>query len=163
MKNKILTIVLIFSLAVNAATLATVGYHAWRNRCLTQSGPCPLNPSDRHLYESLGLSAGQTAQMAALAHAFHQRLGELDSQVREKRNLLIDLLGKDRPNPTRTESIRREIAGVQDEIQKEVIAHVAEAKKLMNTDQQQRFIALMRASSNDGRPHPPLFGNGGHP
>lgn len=161
MKQKNLTIILILSLAVNVATLATVGYHYWRNTCLTPAAPCPLNPSDRHLYESLGLSSEQTARMAALAQSFHRRLGELDAAVEAKRNLLIDLLGDESPDPAKTEATRKEIAGLQDEIQKEVIAHIAAAKKVMNADQQKRFIALLRTSANSGRSNSPISLNGG--
>jgi len=162
MKRQTLTAILILSLAVNVATLATVGYHYWRNTCLTPAAPCPLNPSDRHLYESLGLSSEQTARMAALAQSFHRRLGELDSAVEAKRNLLIDLLGEESPDPAKTEAIRKEIAGLQDEIQKAVILHIAEAKKVMNADQQRRFIELLRLSSNNGRVNSPLSMNGGN-
>jgi len=162
MKRQTLTVILILSLAVNVATLATVGYHYWRNTCLTPAAPCPLNPSDGHLYESLGLSSEQTARMAKLAQSFHRRLGELDSAVGAKRNLLIDLLGEESPDPARTETIRKEIAGLQDEIQKAVILHIAEAKKVMNADQQRRFIELLRLSSNNGRVNSPLSMNGGN-
>jgi len=162
-KQRYLMIVLTLSLAVNAATLATVGYHYWRNTCITSSAPCPLNPSDRHLYESLGLSSEQTARMAVLAQSFHRRMGELDSAVGAKRNLLIDLLGEERPDPVRTEAVRKEIAGLQDEIQKEVITHITVAKKEMNTDQRRRFIELLRLSSNNnGRANSPLSMNGGN-
>jgi len=59
----------------------------------------------------------------------------------------------------RTEALRKEIAGYQDEIQKEVIAHIAESKKIMNPDQQKRFIELLRASSDKGRAHSPFTKN----
>jgi len=62
----------------------------------------------------------------------------------------------------RTETIRKEIAGYQDEIQKEVIALIAESKKIMNPDQQKRFIELLRTSSNNGREISPFSMNGGN-
>ena len=156
MKQKYLLIVLVLSLVVNVSVLATVGYHYYRNICLTPTAPCPLNPSDSHLYESLGLSSEQTARMATLAQSFHGRLGELGSAVEVKRNLLIDLLGKDAIDPGGSEAVRKEIASLQDEIQKEVIAHIAESKKIMNPDQQERFIELLRTSSHNGRVHSPF-------
>ena len=156
MKGKLLVIVLTLSLVVNASAVATIGYHYWRNSCLTPSAPCPLNPEDRHPYQDLGLSPGQLAKMASLSDSFHRRLGELESAVTAKRNLMIDLLGEDVIDLPRTEAIRKEIAGYQDEIQKEVITHIAESKKIMNPDQQKRFIELLRASSNNGRMNSPF-------
>jgi hypothetical protein len=162
MKGKLLIVVLTLSLAVNASAVATIGYHYWRNTCITPSAPCPLSPEDQHPYQNLGLSPGQLAKMASLAQSFHGRLNELESAVATKRNIMIDLLGEDVIDLPRTEAIRKEIAGYQDEIQKEVIAHIAESKRVMNRDQQKRFIELLRTSSNHGQSNVPLSMNGGN-
>ena len=156
MKGKLLIVVLTLSLIVNASAVATIGYHYWRNTCLTPSAPCPLNQEDHYLYQYLGLSLEQLAKMASLADSFHRRLNELEAAIEAKRNLLIDLLGEEKIDLPRTETIRKEIAGYQDEIQKEVIAHIAESKKIMTSDQQKRFIELLRASSNNGRVNSPF-------
>jgi Spy/CpxP family protein refolding chaperone len=151
MRGKLLIVVLTLSLAVNASTVATIGYHYWRNSCLTPSAPCPLSPADRHPYQDLGLSPDQMTQMASMAQSFHSRLNELEGAVETKRNLLIDALGKEKIDLPRTEAIRKEIAVFQDEIQKEVIAHIAESKKIMTPDQQKRFVELLRVSSTNGQ------------
>ncbi|MDA8126227.1 MAG: periplasmic heavy metal sensor [Deltaproteobacteria bacterium] len=163
MKKKILWIVLTLSLAVNISGLGTIGYHYWRNTCITPAAPCPLNPEDAHLYQSLGLSPDQLAKMTALAGSFHRRLNELEAAVADKRNLLIDALGEEKTDLSKTETLRKEIAGYQDEIQKEVITHIAESKKIMTPDQKKRFIELLRVSSNNGRVHSPFSPNGGNP
>ncbi|MCX5819242.1 MAG: periplasmic heavy metal sensor [Deltaproteobacteria bacterium] len=156
MKGKLLIVVLTLSLVVNASAVATIGYHYWRNTCLPPSAPCPLNQEDHYLYQDLGLSPGQLAKMASLANSFHRRLNELEAGIEAKRNLLIDCLGEKEIDLPRTEAIRKEIAGFQDELQKEVIAHIAESKKIMNPAQQKRFIELLRTSSNNGRDHSPF-------
>jgi len=94
--------------------------------------------------------------MVSLARAFHGRLNELEAGIEAKRNLLIDCLGKDEIDLRRTETIRKEIASYQEEVQKEVIAHIAESKKIMTSAQQKRFIELLRASSNNGRLNSPF-------
>ena len=129
MKGKLLIIVLTLSLAVNASAVATIGYHYWRNACLTPSAPCPLNEGEHHPYQDLGLSPEQLARMTALAGSFHHRLNELEGAVETKRNLLIDCLGENQIDLPRTEALRKEIAGYQDEIQKEVIAHIADVEE----------------------------------
>ena len=156
MKGKLLIIILTLSLAVNASAIATIGYHYWRNVCLTPSAPCPLNQEDRYAYQELGLSPEQLAKMTSLARSFHGRLNELGAAVEARRNLLIDCLGENQIDLPRTEALRKEIAGYQDEIQKEVIAHIAESKKIMTPDQQKRFIELLRASANNGQVHSPF-------
>ena len=156
MKGKLLIVVLTLSLAVNASAVATIGYHYWRNACFTPSAPCPLNPEDHHPYQDLGLSPEQLAKMTQMAQSFHGRLNELEAAIETKRNLLINLLGEKEIDLPRTETIRKEIAAFQDEVQKEVITHIAESKKIMTSGQQKRFIELLRTSSNNGRDHSPF-------
>ena len=38
------------------------------------------------------------------------------------------------------------MAGIQDEIQKEVIEHILETRKILDVEQQQQFFDLMRQS-----------------
>lgn len=84
---------------------------------------------------------------------FERRLFE---RIDARRNLLIDSLGEKEIDLPRTEAIRKEIAAFQDEVQKEVIAHIAESKKIMNPAQQKRFIELLRTSSNNRRVYSPF-------
>jgi Spy/CpxP family protein refolding chaperone len=156
MKGKWLIVVLTLSLAVNASAIGTIGYHYWRNTSFMPSEPCPLNPEDRYAYQNLGLAPEQLAQMTLLAGSFHRRLDELGAAIETKRNLLIDCLGEEKIDLLRTETLRKEIAGYQDQIQKEVIAHIAESKKIMTPEQQRRFIELLRTSSDYGRSHSPF-------
>ena len=145
MRSKWLTFTLILSLAVNAAVLATMGYHYYVNAFTSPSAPCPMPPGDSHLYQSLGLSNTQLAKMEPLAREFHGRIAELGAAMGEKKETLVTLLQKD-GDPVKIENLRKEMAGIQDEIQKEVIAHITELKKILDPGQQKRFFDLMRQS-----------------
>ena len=150
MKSNWLTIVLFLSLAINAGVLATMGYHYYVNASAPSSAPCPISPGDSHLYQSLGLSNAQLAKMEPLAQKFHGRLGELAALMEEKKGLLMDLLQKE-GDPVRIEELRKEMAGIQDEIQREVISHIIETKKILDAKQQQRFFDLMKQSMTTGK------------
>ncbi|MHB8908608.1 MAG: Spy/CpxP family protein refolding chaperone [Syntrophales bacterium] len=156
-----LIVVLILSLAVNASAVATVGYHYWRNTCFTPSVPCPLNQEDHHPYQDVCLSPEQLTKMESLSKSFHSRLRGLEELIATKRNLLLDLLGEKEIDPSKIEVVRKEMAGYQDDIQKEVIAHIGESKKILNPEQQKQFIELLRASSNRGQLNSPFPINGG--
>jgi Spy/CpxP family protein refolding chaperone len=145
MKSKWLIIILFLSLAINVGVLATTGYHYCRNLPLTPSAPCPVSPGDEHLYQSLGLSGLQLSRMEPLAQIFHDRLAELGSRMEQKKARLVDLLQKN-DDPATMEGLRKEMASIQDEIQKEVIVHVIETKKILDPGQQQKFFDLMRQS-----------------
>ncbi len=62
-----------------------------------------------------------------------------------KKELLIDLLQKE-SDPMGIEKLRKEMAGIQDEIQNEVIVHITETKKILDPKQQERLFELMRQS-----------------
>jgi len=145
MRSKWLTFILILSLGVNAAVLATMGYHYYLSASTKTLAPCPLSPGDSHLYQSLGLSNLQLSKMEPLAKKFHGRLAELAALMEEKKETLTDLLQKD-SDPASIENLRREMASTQDEIQREVISHITELRKILDPDQQQRFFDLMRQS-----------------
>ena len=143
MKSKWLTVVLVLSLAINAGVLVSMGYHYYVNASTPSSPPCPMSPGDSHLYQSLGLSNLQLSKMEPLAQKFHGRLAELGAAMEEKKEALVTLLQKN-SDPVKIENLRKEMAGIQDEIQKEVIVHIMESKKILDPDQQQRFFDLMR-------------------
>ena len=145
MRSKWLTFILILSLGVNAAVLATMGYHYYLSASTKTLAPCPLSPGDSHLYQSLGLSNLQLSKMEPLAQKFHSRLAELAALMEEKKETLTDLLQKD-SDPASIENLRREMASTQDEIQREVISHITELRKILDPNQQQRFFDLMRQS-----------------
>ena len=145
MRSKWLILILILSLAINAGVLVSMGYHYYVNASTPSSAPCPMSPGDSHLYQSLGLSKVQLSKMEPLAQKFHARLAELGARMEEKKETLTDLLQKD-SDPASIENLRKEMAGIQDEIQKEVIVHIMESKKILDPNQQQRFFDLMRQS-----------------
>src|SRR4030065_2200526 len=145
MRPKWLVFILILSLAINAGVLVSMGYHYYVNASTPSSAPCPMSPGDSHLYQSLGLSKVQLSKMEPLAQKFHERLAELGTLMERKKETLTVLLHKDR-DPASIENLRKEMAGVQDEIQKEVIVHIMESKKILDPNQQQRFFDLMRQS-----------------
>jgi Spy/CpxP family protein refolding chaperone len=104
-----------------------------------------MSPGDSHLYQSLGLSNLQLSKMEPLAQKFHGRLAELGTHMEEKKETLTNLLQKD-SDPASIENLRKEMAAIQDDIQKEVISHIMESKKILDPIQQQRFFDLMRQS-----------------
>jgi len=150
MRSKWLIFVLVLSLAINAAVLATTAYHYYLSSYAKTLVPCPLSPGDSHLYQSLGLSDAQLSKMEPLAQKFHSRLAELGAAMERKRELLVDLLAKDE-DPASIEKLRREMAGIQDEIQREVISHIIETRKILDAKQQQRFFDLMKQTMAIGK------------
>ncbi|MBP1715934.1 MAG: hypothetical protein H6Q42_4137 [Deltaproteobacteria bacterium] len=150
MNKKGLMVVLVLSLAVNISILGTSGYHYYRNSGWMGSTPCPLSSTHEHLYQELGLSAIQLSQMEPLAKKFHERLAELRKAMKGKNSRLVELLGQKEIDQGQIEGLRKDMADIQDEIQKEVIAHIVESKRIFDPKQQERFLTLMRQSMAEG-------------
>jgi Spy/CpxP family protein refolding chaperone len=143
MKGKVIIFVLVVSLAINAAVLGAMTYHYYREAYLAKGAPCPLSPAHQHLYQQLGLSSTQLAQMEPMAQKFHEKLSQLETAVRARNERLVVLLGQKEIDPAQVEGLRKEISGLQDEIQKEVIAHIFETKKILDPKQQKQFFTLI--------------------
>jgi Spy/CpxP family protein refolding chaperone len=146
MRTKWWTLILIFSLAINAAVLGVCGYRYYRYTCGAPSAYCPLSPGDQHFYQGLGLSDAQLERMAPLARTFHAKLDKLSRETERKRELLVDLLSLKEVDSGRIESLRKDMAGIQDQIQKEVITHLLDVREILNPEQKEVFFTLLRRS-----------------
>jgi Spy/CpxP family protein refolding chaperone len=131
-------------LAINAAIMGTLGYHYFIKQPQRDSVTC-FSTGNGHLYQSLGLTGSQLEKMESIAHAFHGRMDEMKASVEQKKDLLIDLLQRG-DAPDRIDGLRAEMASIQDAIQKEVISHIEDIKKVLNSKQQEQFFSLMRQS-----------------
>jgi hypothetical protein len=152
MNKKGIMIVLVLSLAMNASILGTMGYHYYWNPLSSSSTPCPLSSTHQHLYQELGLSTGQLSKMEPLAKIFHARLTDLAAAMKGKNSRLVELLRQKDADQGQVEGLRKEMAVIQDEIQKEVIAHILDSKKILDSKQQEHFFDLMRQSMAEGNP-----------
>lgn len=146
MKNKWMVMVLVLSIGMNTAALAVGGYNWYFARHLSSTALHSPDNMEHHFYEVLGLTPGQLARMTPMAARFHESLENLHSEMGEKKESMINLLGGEGASPTRIEALRVEMAAIQDNIQKTVIAHVLDVKEILDSRQRERFIDLLRES-----------------
>lgn len=146
MRNRWVAMILVLSLAVNAAVLVVAGYGYYHNsrQPSTAAGHSP--EGDHHFYEKLGLTPAQLAKMTPMAAAFHESLKSLHSEMDQKKDVMISLLEGEDVAPTRIEALRIEMAAIQDGIQKTVIVHVFDVKEILDSGQRERFFDLLRQS-----------------
>ena len=146
MKNRWIAMLLVLSLAMNTAVLTAAGYKYYkRNRELSEA---TLHSRERnyHFYEKLGLTPVQLAKMNPMANTFHKSLKSLHSDMEAKKNAMINLLSGENVSPAKIEEIRKEMATIQDSIQKVVIAHVLDVKEVLDPSQRKRFFELLSKS-----------------
>ena len=146
MQNRWMAMILVLSLAMNTAVLTVAGYKYYkRNRDLSEA---TLHSQERnyHFYEKLGLTPVQLAKMNPMANTFHKSLKSLHSDMEAKKIAMINLLSGENVSPARIEEIRKDMATIQDRIQKVVIAHVLDVKEILNPIQRKRFFELLSKS-----------------
>jgi Spy/CpxP family protein refolding chaperone len=146
MMTKSLGFFLAVSLAINVFLVATMEFPSSRSTWVTPStpsAPCPISEGDHHLYQVLGLSTDQLAKVQPLAQRFHDRLQTLQKDMEIEKALLVQLLAKENVDHGQTEELRKAMASIQDEIQKEIISHILELKEVLAPQQRERFFALV--------------------
>lgn len=144
--------VLIVSLAMNAAFVAVAGYGYFHNFGRMSSDTGHLAEKGSHFYEMLGLTQDQLTQMTPMAESFHKQLNRLHAEMGIKKESMIRMLRGERATEEDLEALRREMAAIQDRIQKEVIAHIIHVKELLDSDQQKHFFDLLHESMTQDRP-----------
>lgn len=140
MRKKLLILVAIFLVGFGVFLIAA-RYQFWRaEKTHRHEGG---QSSCYFLHKHLSLSESQKARMEALDKPFRSKVNQLKAELRQKRDELSALLLE--PNPT-AESINAkldEIATLQVELQKVVVAHLLEIKEILTPEQQKRFFAMI--------------------
>ena len=146
MKHRWIVMILVLSLAVNAAAMAVGGYNYYRKVHLSTKAVSPSPEKEHHFYQVLGLRQAQLAKIDPMAKLFHGRLESLHSVMGAKKDLLVSLLGQENVAHTEIEKLREEMAAIQDNIQRIVISHILDVKATLDRNQQEQFLKLLHKS-----------------
>lgn len=146
MQIRWMNMVVIVSVAMNAAFIAAAGYGFFHNRSTPSPGMSFHSKKSHHFYEVLELSQTQLAQMMPLAASFHEQLDRLHAEMEIRKEDMVNILREKEGAEERVEQLRREMATIQDTIQKLVIAHILDVKTILDSSQQERFFKLLHES-----------------
>lgn len=147
MKRKLLALGLIVLTLANVAGLLTMGVRRCRDWCqMAEYGSMDggREPQDG-LRRELGLSEEQAARFTVLREAFQTNLARIRPTLQGKREELAQLLAAPDPDRARIEAVVAEINSLQAELQKQVIQHLLDEKKVLTPAQQQKFLTIIRA------------------
>jgi len=152
MQNRWISMVLIASVAMNAAFVAIAGYGYFHNRSLLCSRMGRPFDKDHHFFEVLALTPTQLQKITPLAESFHAQLNRLHAEMGIKKEAMLGVLRDETAADDRIEALRREMAAIQERIQKTVIAHIFDVKAILDAAQQERFFSMLRDSMIEERP-----------
>lgn len=83
-------------------------------------------------------------EIARIMDRFVGAIDSLPTRPRQKRELLLNLLTREEVDAGAVEGLRKDMAGIQDQIQREVIAHILDMKKILDSEQETHFFQLLQ-------------------
>jgi Spy/CpxP family protein refolding chaperone len=98
----------------------------------------------RGYLDLISLSAEQKQKVELIRKDFFPKLDHIRRELQIKRLQLNDLIFAAEPDLKAIEIKASEIAGLQTELEKEVIDHILQEKELLTEDQQKQFHMILR-------------------
>jgi Spy/CpxP family protein refolding chaperone len=141
MKRKLIILGAILLIAINVSVLATIGY---RWKCGQSGEMCQGCPPGEYLRQQLSLSDSQKQRMEALRKEFDEKSLKIRETLNYKRNELVELLSLSQTDSYKIDNLAKEIGMAQTELEKEVVNHLLQEKKILTPEQQKRFLDLIQ-------------------
>lgn len=141
MKRKLVILGAVLLIAINVSVLATVGYH-WK--CNGGNKMCGGCAPGVYICQKLSLSDSQKQDMEACRKVFTEGIDKKKEILNLKRNKLLELISQPAPEKEKIDSLLEEIGTAQTELEKDVVNHILHEKGLLNTEQQRKFLDLIK-------------------
>jgi Spy/CpxP family protein refolding chaperone len=154
-KDNLLKYILAVSLLLNFSLLGAAGYTYYQQNWHPPGpfgygapGRIPVGSSSiqPHLFEALSLKPEQRKLFEQKAPLFHEALDKQREDVEQLRRSLFDLMVAEHPDSKAIETTIAEINGVQEDMQKLVVAHMLEFKSMLDKEQQKKFFDLIQGA-----------------
>ena len=162
MSKRSLIIILVISVAINLAAILTFGYHWWEARSYKREITSRRIDRRRDLRGSLlrhrlNLTEGQMDAINAMHEEMRPKMLSLREKLFTKREELIALLRETKPNKARADSLVKEIASLQAEVEARVFENLCQMRDILTPEQQKQFLQLCERRLHPGgmRPLPP--------
>lgn len=157
MDKKVLVVILIISVAVNLATVFTLGYFWWTRHGIARQDVF-VRPNRMHelhqtrMAKELNLSDKQIAEMKEVNEEMRLTMQSLREELFKKRQALMSLLRDEDMNRAKADALIEQIARLQAEHDAQIFDRILSMKKILTPEQQQRLGALMHTLLESGRP-----------
>lgn len=135
MKRIIFVGLFIFSIVLNIAVAATLGWHLWRQNSFTEGASLQEQPMTREDWRQLKNMMSSQDRSA---------LREARLKVIEKKLELLDMMAKNPGNLQAVEPTIKELAVLKERVERQAIARISAAMAAMPEDRRQTFAALLK-------------------
>lgn len=140
-KNRYLTYILIFLVAVNLTALFTMAY----NRLFSQGKTSvPVDPGEsvELVKEELELTPEQIQKIRARRISYRQQIRTEIQEILDKKRILIEEIRSQKPDTARINKLIDEISLLQAEIQKKAVMNLLQEKNCLNQKQRKHYFSL---------------------
>jgi len=143
MKRNILILSLIISVAINIGVFGNAGYHWIKSKGeKPRHGETAQSPMSAFC-KKLDLSKEQISEMESLRKTLDPKIEEIKKELKEKRVQLVNQLMESEPDREKIDIELSEIESLQTELQKIVIDHMLQEKKILSPEQQEIFFSII--------------------
>jgi Spy/CpxP family protein refolding chaperone len=157
MDKKILVVVLVISVAINLATVFTLGYFWWTRHGVARQDVF-IRPNMMHelhqtrMARELNLSDRQIEEMKKVNEEMRLTMQPLREALFKKRQALMSLLRDEDMERAKADVLIEQIARLQAEHDARIFDRILSMKKILTSEQQRRLGSLMHTLLESGRP-----------
>jgi len=149
-------------LLLNISALGTIFYFTYHKQHRFHPGMDePRVRPGKELIKELGMDSSQVTVFCNIRHEFFKEIKPSLDQLREKRKLIINEIGKDNPDTLYLKSMADTLGQIQAELKKETMRHYFRIRKICNPEQQKKLSGFYSAMFMMDEPgHGPGAGQG---
>jgi len=152
-KTKILIVLFVISMGINLGVIFTVGYHWLRDKGTKEESCIKCGWQRRQMRQSLNLTAEQAGIMEKYREEMQSQILPLREKLSQKRLELFRLVRDGKADSTKMDTLLDEFSHLQSEIEKKVIQHSNEVRKLLEPEQQKKFFDFFEQGLCPGEGH----------
>lgn len=161
MDKKVLVVILVISVAINAATLFTFGYFWWVRHNVPARQELLRQPHMTHDWQhtriarDLELNREQIEEIKKMNEQMRNEMWPMREELFNKRQELMSLLRDNGPDSVRVYQLLKEIAAMQVQHEAKIFYRLLKMRKILTPAQQEQLGGLLHRFMEEGRPHEP--------
>jgi Spy/CpxP family protein refolding chaperone len=143
MKNRLITIALIASVAFNFAFLGALTYRLIERRGRREFIVRKMMKGKGFPHEFMELSPEQEVCLEEIREVFHPEIRKIREKLHHERRELGDLLRKEPPDTQLMDKQLERIGQLQNQIEREVFYQLLKEKALLDSAQQEDYVCII--------------------
>ena len=142
MKKKLFVLGLVLITVINLSALGSFMYNRWGHENKIETYHDTVSHGC-YMQRYLNISDEQVLNLDSSEIIYRHKIESLSRQIKEKRNILVTELLKDKSDTTRIEYILHEIDSLQALIQRDAVKRLINEKSILSPEQRSGYFSLV--------------------